>query len=80
MHDRQVYQEVMRREARRALGLSPFGGKFRAGAVVRAGWDAEHMTLPLSTEYLNPIQDPTTGELVFMVGFSAVELSSDPVS
>lgn len=80
MHDRQVYQDVLRREARRAVGLSPFGGKLRPGAVVRAGWDAEHMTLPLSTTYLNQIQDPTTGALSFMVGFSAVSISTDAVA
>jgi hypothetical protein len=72
MRERRVLREVQRREARQALGLSPYGRRLRPSAALRAPFDAEHLALPQATDNLAAIQT-ADGSFYFMFDFSAFD-------
>jgi len=71
MRSLRVDREFQRRQARRAMGLPPFGGRLIVPQARGAALGPELLALPQTVDELDPIQDVATGTLTFVHGFSA---------
>lgn len=72
MRELRIHREFQRQQARRALGIAPFGGRLLVPQARGAGLDAEILALPQNTDNLEPMNDLTTGGFTALVGISRV--------
>lgn len=71
MRSLRIHHELERRQTRRAMGVSPFGGRLIVPQQRSAGLDPEILALPQNVENLQPIQT-AGGGWTFMLDFSSL--------